>query len=405
MTEQAASDPPRVPDNSAELVEEAQPARELDARLLDPGFGVDLDPAAREFLEEYVGGLRRVAFSRRDIVSRLKWDCCLQPERMPWSEVSLDEADQFAEMQVRAVWPMVREGIVDQREMHILVRHGGCLEEEPEGVDVALIGPDDDDGVIVEFLPMTDVDAEEAEWHRRYTVMLVSSRARRERHPWRSLLRHCRSTSNAYGPTRFDLRLGRRPLQHWPRADRRAAGLVTKQPRCVEGIGPLGRYKVYNEGAYVGIELARGNGTLEGWIVWLDEDSVSVVLRWPFRGGCVCRTISESDENGRLVNDEGHLNGYGLQVVVDLLNDMYRAAVAMEERLSDIKRAMRTVYESISAERARIGPSVDARLRAIWRAVPGPRFNFDIAFFKSGLHAWGTENPGYFDNDVWWVHG
>ena len=135
MTEQAASDPPRVPDNSAELVEEAEPARELDARLLDPGFGVDLDPAAREFLEEYVGRLRRVAFSRREIVSRLKRDCCVQRERMPWSEVSVEEADQFAEMQVRAVWPMVREGIIDQSEMHILVRHGGCLEEDRKSVE------------------------------------------------------------------------------------------------------------------------------------------------------------------------------------------------------------------------------------------------------------------------------
>lgn len=51
----------------------------------------------------------------------------------------------------------------------------------------------------------------------------------------------------------------------------------------------------------------------------------------------------------------------------------------------------------------RIGPSVEARLRATWKAVPEPPFDFDIAFFKSGLDAWGTENPDYFEDGVWWV--
>lgn len=371
--------------------------------LHDPGFRVEIEPAHREFLEEYVGRLRRMRYSRRGIVLRLAHDCLIRPEEMPWPEVHSIECKEFAAVHVRAVWPMVREGIVDQSEMHILVHNGGCLDEEPEGVDVALIGPDEDDGVIVEFLPMEGVDPEEAEGHRRYTAMLISSRADRAPHPWRGVERICRSTSNAYGPLRFNLRLGIRPLQHWPRADRRTAGLVTKQPLCVEGIGALGRFKVYNKVDYVGIELARGEVTIKGWIVWLDEDSVAVVLRRPFRGGCVRRRISKPDENGHLVNENGHLNGYGLQVVVELLNEMYEAAVAMENRLADIMSAMKTAYESMMTERARIAPSVDARLRAIWEAVPGPPFDFDIAFFKSGLHIWGTENPDYFDGRVWWV--
>jgi hypothetical protein len=75
----------------------------------------------------------------------------------------------------------------------------------------------------------------------------------------------------------------------------------------------------------------------------------------------------------------------------------------MENRLPDIRSALRTVYAWVSTERARIPSSADVRLRAIWRAVPGPPFDFDIAFFKSALHAWGTENPDYFDGPVWWV--
>ena len=334
---------------------------------------------------------------------RLAHDCLIRPEEMPWPEVHSIECKGFAAVQVRAAWPMVREGIVDQSEMHILVTNGGCLDEEPEGVDVALIGPDEDDGVIVEFLPMEGVDPEEAEGHRAYTARLISSRADREPHPWRGVERICRSTSNAYGPLRFNLRLGIRPLQHWPRADRRTAGLVTKQPLCVEGIGALGRFKVYNKVDYVGIELARGEVTIKGWIVWLDEDSVAVVLRRPFRGGCVCRTISKPDENGHLVNEEGHLNGYGRQVVVELLNQMYEAAVAMNDRARDIESAIGTAYESVFTGGARHPPSADAGLRAIWKAVPEPPFDFDIAFFKSGLHAWGKENPDYFKDGVWWV--
>lgn len=115
------------------------------------------------------------------------------------------------------------------------------------------------------------------------------------------------------------------------------------------------------------------------------------------------RRISAPYENRHLVDEEGHLNGHGLQVAVELLNDMYEAAMAMENRLPDVMQALQTAYESVSTERARIGPSVDARLRAIWKAVPDPPFDFDIAFFKSGVRAWGTENPGYFDNNVWWV--
>ena len=403
MSQQAASDPPRKPDAGDGLVKEARPATEPLGLLRDPGFRVEIEPAHREFLEEYIERFRRRGYSRREIVSRLALECRIRPEEMPLPEVRRMQSEGFAAVHVRAVWPMVREGTVDQSEMHILVQHGGCLEEEPEGVNVALIGPDEDDVVIVEFLPMEGVDPEEAEGHRRHTACLISSRADRETHPWRGVERICGSTANAYGPLRFNPMLGIRPLQHWPRADRRTAGLVRKQPLCVEGIGALGRFKVYNKVEYVGIELARGAVTIQGWMVWLDEGSVAVVLRQPLRGGCVCRTISKPDENGHLVDENGHLNGYGLQVVVELLNDMYEAAVAMESRLADIMSAMETAYESMRREEARIPPSVDRRLRAIWEAVPGPPFDFDIALFKSGLHAWGTENPDYFDGRVWWV--
>jgi hypothetical protein len=411
MTEGAVSDSPPEPDRADGLVEEAQDARRKLGRVHDPVFPVEIEPAHRveiepahrEILEQNVERFRRMEYSRGEIVSRLMREFWIQPEEMP-PEGHRIHWKEFAALHVRAVWPiMVREGIVDQSEMHILVSNGGCLDEEPAGVDVALIGRDRDDDVIVEFLPMEGVDPEEAEGHRRYTAMLIASRAERGPHPSRGLDRDCGSTSNAYGPLRFNLRLGIRPLQHWPRADRRTAGLVTKQPLCVEGIGALGRFKVYNKVDYVGIELARDEVTIKGWIVWLDEDSVAVVLRRPFRGGCVCRTISKPDENGHLVNEEGHLNGYGLQVVVELLNQMYEAAVAMDDRARDIKSAILTARLSMLSGRAPIATSVDAQLRAIWKAVPEPPFDFDIAFFKSGLHAWGKENPDYFEDGVWWV--
>ncbi len=75
--------------------------------------------------------------------------------------------------------------------------------------------------------------------------------------------------------------------------------------------------------------------------------------------------------------------------------------MAMEHRLPDVMQALRTAYESVSTEEARIRPTVDARLRAIWKAVSEPPFDFDIAFFKSAIHAWGQENPGYFGNRIW----
>jgi hypothetical protein len=303
------------------------------------------------------------------------------------------------------VSPMVCEGSVDQSEMHILVVNGGCLDEEPEAVDVALLGRDPDDGVIVEFLRMDGVDPEAAARHRGYTRRLVASLAQRsEPHPWRSVAWRCDNPANADGPLRFNLQLGKRPLVHLPHPERRAAGLVSKQPSCVKGIGPLGRFKVYDQREYVGIHLMRDEKLIKGWIAWLTKDSVAVVLTRPLRGGCVLRTISTPCENGQLVDDEGHLNGYGLQVAVELLNDMYEAAMAMEHRLPDVMQALRTAYESVSTEEARIRPTVDARLRAIWKAVSEPAFDFDIAFFKSAIHAWGKKNPEYFDDDVWWVH-
>ncbi|MBT8469700.1 MAG: hypothetical protein HKN10_01780 [Myxococcales bacterium] len=403
MADGATSNLPPKLSGRERLAEDARDPYQYEARMFEPGYLTGADPTCKEFLEEYVGRERRYLGTRRQIARTLAYEWRHRPEKLPWPTPQNINCEGIAETLVREIWPMVCEGSVDQSEMHILVVNGGCLDEEPEAVEVALIGPDPDDGVIVEFLPMDGVDPEEAARHRRITRGLVESRAHREPHPWRSVERRCGSTANAYGPLRFDLRLGKRPLVHLPHAERRADGLVTKQPPCVEGIGALGRFKVSNKVDYVGIELARSEETIKGWIVWLDEESVAVVLRRPIRGGCVLRTISTPCENGQLVNDEGHLNGYGLQVAVELLNDMYEAAMAMERRLPDVMQALRTAYESVSTERARIGPSVDARLRAIWKAVPEPPFDFDIALFKSAIQAWGQNDPDYFDNRVWWV--
>lgn len=404
MSQQARSEPSRGPAGSDGAIDEAALTSRKPCGLLhDPGFRLRLEPAHREFLERYVQRYRQEGYARRHVVWRLEHDCSVRPDEIPWPKIGPLDDDSLVGACVRAVWPMVREGNVDQSELHILVRNGGCLDEEPEGVDVALIGPDEDEGVIVEFLPMEGVDHETAEGYKRHTAGIISSYADRETHPWRNVHRFCWSTSNAYGPLRFNVRLGKRPVQHWPAVGRRTTEMVAKQPPCVEGIGAVGPFRVYDATEHVGIELARREASVEGRVVWLREESVTVELTAPYHGGYVCKTISQLDEKVPLVDENGYLNQCGLQVVVELLSEMYDAAVAMEERLTDIRSAIDSAYESFGLERARLAPTVDARLRAIWRAMPYPSFDFDIAFFKSVLHAWGTNNAECFDEPVWWV--
>ncbi len=45
------------------------------------------------------------------------------------------------------------EGSVDRSETHIKVRYGGILEDDPPGVDIALLGPGAGRGPDCRFLP------------------------------------------------------------------------------------------------------------------------------------------------------------------------------------------------------------------------------------------------------------
>ena len=281
------------------------------------------------------------------------------------------------------------DGTVDQSEIHILVRHGGVLDKEPEGVDVALLGPHRDGGVIVQFLPMTNLDAERAEQHRRGVLFTIEMLTDNDRHPWRYLVqRYCNGTANAYGPIRFLDRWGRGPLRHVPEPEHGLNGLVGKQPARAEGVGPLGRFVVYNKGKYVGVHLVRDERTIKGWLADLDRDFVDVALTQPVAGGCVRRTIFEPYEDGYLVDENGVLNPYGLRLVVELIDEMYRTALAMEARIEDIREALRRVQLEIYCSGPRILPMQDEWLNATLRAMPGQPLEVEPAIFKSVLGEW-----------------
>ena len=356
-------------------------------------------------LRNFVERARRDGLSRSDIKEKLAAIWEHRPDELPWPAPAGVDYARTADSLIDEVWPTSNcfVGTVDQSEIHILVRHGGVLDNEPKGVDVALLGPNGDDGMIIEFLPMPSVDAETAENHRSGTISLIEMLTRDESHPWRYLVqRYCNGTANAYGPDRFLARWGLGPLRHIANPKPSLNGLLARQPPRSEGIGPLGRFVVYNKGDYVGVHLIRDERTIKAWLAGLNQDFVDVVLTQPLPGGCVRRTIFEPYEDGYLVDDDQVLNPYGLRVVVELIDEMYRVALVMEARIEDIREALNRVRLEIYDSRASIEPMQDEWLNAVRHAMPGPALDVEPAIFKSVLGEWvARELYGLSDPTRW----
>jgi hypothetical protein len=107
-----------------------------------------------------------------------------------------------------------REGFVDQSQLHILVRSGGTelTRDEPEGIEIALVGPDENEQLIVEFLPMIGVDPEAGQDARDAGIGLIErtvDRGGRLNSPWQYAKHHCGTGANMYSLVRFVPRSGR----------------------------------------------------------------------------------------------------------------------------------------------------------------------------------------------------
>jgi hypothetical protein len=109
-----------------------------------------------------------------------------------------------------------REDFVDQSEFHILVRSGGTdlTENEPEGIDVALIGPDMWGGLIVEFLPMFGVDPDAARDAKNGALLILNLVIPCGGDAWEYANYHCGTACNFRRLVRFVPQGGREPLEH-----------------------------------------------------------------------------------------------------------------------------------------------------------------------------------------------
>jgi hypothetical protein len=98
------------------------------------------------------------------------------------------------------------------------VRSGGTelTRDEPEGIEIALVGPDENEQLIVEFLPMIGVDPEAGQDARDAGIGLIErtvDRGQRLNNPWQYAKHHCGTGANMYSLVRFIGRDGREPLE------------------------------------------------------------------------------------------------------------------------------------------------------------------------------------------------
>ena len=155
-----------------ELDDDARDPRRYEELMCRNGYLVGGDREYGDFLRHFVWLAQQDNQSRDDAKEELATMWEHQPDKLPWPTPPGVDYSRIANALVEEVWPTPcwSEGTVDTSEIHIGVVYGGCLDEEPERVAVALVGPDRDDGVIVEFLPMPGVDPETAEGHKSHTL-------------------------------------------------------------------------------------------------------------------------------------------------------------------------------------------------------------------------------------------
>jgi hypothetical protein len=161
-----------------------------------------------EFAKEFVLEHHRSCYSKKQATTRLSRVLLKRPTWLPLSALPDEDLRRFAKGFVEQFWPVPglwREGFVDESKDHILVQYGGVLDDEPEAVEVALLGPDPDEpdaGVILEFLPIPGVDEETAEGHRNGTTRNIEYIFEGEP-AWEYALHHCGSGANLYSSLRF----------------------------------------------------------------------------------------------------------------------------------------------------------------------------------------------------------
>jgi hypothetical protein len=259
----------------------------------------------------------------------------------------------------------------------------GWLKNEGEKVDIAVVGRDVDDGLIVQFLSMSHEDPDAVRRHKRDALDLIELMAGHRDWPggpWKYALRYIGNAANAYSDVRLLARDGQNPLQRVVKAPLRATGFLAMQLPRVEGIGPHGRFVICNDGERVWIQLTMPNErTIKGWLAELSPGHVAVAVTEPLDGSCLRIMLFDPYEDGFLLDGEGILNSYGLEVTVKLTHDIYEAGSAIENRIEDIKQALAAVRVEILAAEG---------IRAIWEALPGPPLDIDFVFFDSILTNW-----------------
>jgi hypothetical protein len=282
-------------------------------------------------------------------------------------------------------------GSVDQTKLHLLVRRGGMgwVKNEGERVDIALVGPDTDDGLIVQFLSMSYEETEAVEEHKRSAIDLVERMVELGRgRPWKYARYRTGTGANAYSHVRLFTQEGKNPLQRVEKAQRRPTGFRAEQLPSVEGIGPFGRFVVYNNGKYVGIHLIRGDLTIKGWIAELSPGHVAVSVTQPLKV-CGMRTrLFDPYENGHLLDKDAVLNSYGLEVTVKLTNDIYEAASTMERRIGDIGPAMTAALRKALAAEGSLELGSEEWMHEVLDGLPGPPLDIDFVLFDSILLNW-----------------
>ncbi len=283
------------------------------------------------------------------------------------------------------------EGFVDQSELHILVRSGGTeiRANEPEGIDVAVVGPDENEQLIVEFLPMIGVDPEAGQAAKDRAFHLFELMARGGRgDPWSYAKHHCNTGANLYSLVRFAMRDGRKPVQPIILRHIDMGNLVGLQAPLAEHVGKMGRTVLKNRGDGCRmIEVEHCGESSRGLLLGLTYDTVTVRLWSPEpAGGTMRRKIFAPYERGYLVDDIGYATDYGLELMGELVSGVAQASRKMCERLEDIQHCAAAVLDRRSAEEGPC-PEQDLALQ-VWESLPGPPIDVDVGWFCNIVGEW-----------------
>jgi hypothetical protein len=163
---------------------------------------------------------------------------------------------------------------------------------------------------------------------------------------------------------------------------------VRKQLGRTEQVAPSGKLTFYEAYESVAFRLERESGKIYGYLMQLTHDSVAMELSVPTRTGCMIRSIFSTwlHVYGHLIDAEGRLNDFGIQKLIELIDDMQTAVLAMEERIGDIQVAAHAVLERSKATDE--PHDDDEYVMQIWEALPGPPIDVDVTSFRCIVERW-----------------